>query len=355
MMKTITYTTASVPDFLDTFAGRLGIGHDDIYAPGRRYKIAECNRDYVWPGTGLQEGFIRDILNKDAVPSIIICNGELIDAGNRSTTLWLFRNNRLSVDDMTYDTLPRHLFGNWSGCHMPVTIIENATEDEKASYYEKYNKGIVLSFGQKLENRKNRPLVAMSMDMIGRGGEFPLRDIQSDVWAARFPKTKARGELGFAYRILVSSMYGSQHFHSNFGDHSRLIMNPDSVPDLTRLNMIYTIIRSADPALLIAPKIKKSAFKVFIGAVIFDSHRMNTEDLRQKWTTFFHRVYNILTPAEVKSACKEASRVRTMNRNREFGDYPGAMSAVVATYLATGEIGGNAAADDTDDDDTTDD
>lgn len=345
MPPTVTYTTTSVPDFIDSFAGRLGIGHDDIYDPTKRYKIAECNRDYVWPGTGLQEDFIRDILKKDAVPSVIICNGELIDAGNRSTTLWLFYNNRLNVDEMTFTTLPRNLFGNWSGCHMPVTIIENATEDEKASYYEKYNKGIVLTFGQKLENRKNRPLVAMAMDMVGRGDDFPLRDLQANVWTNRFTKTKGRGELGFAYRMLVSSMYGSQHFHTNFGDHSRLIMDPDNVPDLSRLTMIYNIIKEADPTLVIAPKTKRNAFKVFIGAVIFDSHRMSQDELRQKWTTFFQRVYNILTPAEVKNICKETARVRAMNRTRDFGDYPGSMSAIVANYLATGEIVGHNADD----------
>ena len=356
MTKTISYTTMTVPDFLENFAGRQGIGCDDIYDETKKYKIAECNRDYVWPGTGLQEGFIRDILNKDAVPSIIICNGDLIDAGNRGTTLWLFGKNRLTVDEMTLDTLSRSQFGNWSGCPMPVTIIENATEDEKASYYEKYNKGIVLTFGQKLENRKKRPLVAMAMSMIGRQGRdeppFPLRGIQDNIWTSRFGKTKGRGELGFAFRILVASMRGPNDFHADYGRHSKLIMSAE-VPDLTRLRLIYSLIQSADPANIISQKIKKNAFRLFIGAVILDTHRMDETALREKWVTFFQRVYNNLTPIEVKNLCKATSRHRAAMRREAFApeDYPKSMSEIVARYLATGEI---ATADIQDTDETDD-
>lgn len=354
--KTITYTTTSVPDFLANFAGREGIGHDQFYHPERRYKIADVNRDYVWSQEPeLAEGFIRSILAKDAVPSILICNGELIDAGNRATTLWLFANDVLTVDGVKFSELSRDRFGNWSGCTMPVTIIENATADEKASYYEKYNKGIVLTLGQKLENRKNRPLIAMAMNMIGRGTvPFPLKDLQDRVWTPRFNKTKGRGELAFAYRILMASMQGTlAGFHTNFADHSRTFMG-DSVPNLTNLEAIYRMLLAADPENTVAPRIKKHTFKTFIGAILFDYHRMSYADLCTKWQEFFRRAYSTLMPHEVKSICKASSRLRALRRSREFGDYPGAMSEVVARYLATNAVPntGEPVEDDTDDEST---
>lgn len=350
--KTITYTTTSVPDFLANFAGRRDIGRNEFYHPDRRYRIAECNRDYVWPQQPeLAEDFIRSILAKDAVPSLIICNGELIDAGNRATTLWLYANDALIVDGFKFSELPRDLFGNWCGCVMPITIIENATEDEKAGYYEKYNKGIVLTFGQKLENRKNRPLIAMASSMIGTGPAFPLKHLQDQVWTARFTKTKGRGELAFAYRILVSSMMGMRNFHTNFAEHSRVFMNPDNVPDLHNLELIYTMLHTVDPRNEVSPRIKKTVFKTFIGAILFDFHRISYGDLCAKWREFIRRAYTVLSPLEVKLIGREAARLRTVRRIG-VGDYPGAMSEVVGRYLETGEIAhaGDVGTDETDDD-----
>lgn len=343
--KTITYTTISVPDFLRNFAGRRDIGHDIFYHPERRWNIADCNRDYVWPQQPeLAEDFIRCILVKDAVPSILICNDELIDAGNRATTLWLYANDAIRVDGRTFSELPRDLYGNWCGCTLPITIIENSTEDEKAGYYEKFNRGIVLTLGQKLENRKNRPLVAMAMRMVGRGDDvFPLKDLQDRVWTSRFSKTKGRGELALAYRILVSSILGNRRgFHTNFAEHSQLFMSRefDDRRDVSidNLEAIYRMLRDVDPENVVSPRIKRSTFKTFIGAILFDFHRSTYGEVCAKWQEFFRRAYNTLSPHEVKSICKAASRLRAIRRNREFGDYPGAMSEVVTRYLDTGAI-----------------
>lgn len=358
--KTITYTTTSVPDFLANFAGRRDIGHDQFYHPERRWDIADCNRDYVWPQQpDLAEGFLRCVLSKDAVPSILICNGELIDAGNRATTLWLFANDVITVDGRKFSELPRDLFGNWCGCTMPITIIENATEDEKAGYYEKFNKGIVLSLGQKLENRKNRPLIAMAMRMIGRGeGVFPLKDVQDLVWTPRFTKTKGRGELALAYRILMASIIGNRRgFHTNFAEHSQLFMSDDYRRDsdvvLNNLEAVYRMLATVDPENAVAPRIKKNTFTTFIGAILFDFHRMSYAELCGKWQAFFRRVYNTLSPHEVKSISKAASKLRAIRRNREFGDGPGAMSEIVARYLETGVVPRGEGPDVESDDDST--
>ena len=355
--KTITYTTISVPDFLANFAGRPLIGYDQFWRRERRYRIAECNRDYVWKDhPELAEDFIRCILRKDAVPSIIICNNELIDAGNRATTLWLFANDAFTVDGVKFSELSRDLYGNWCGCVMPITLIENANEDDKAGYYEKYNKGIVLTLGQKLENRKNRPLVAMANSMIGRGGvQFPLKELQDQVWSSTFGKTKGRGELAFAYRVLVSSMMGMGHFHSNFAAHAQVFMDRDVRPELDNLRAIYNMFYEVDPQCIVAQRIKRSIFKTFIGAVLFDFHRMTYDDLCMKWQEFFRRAYNNLTTHEIKRICKASSRLRALRRTPEYGDYPGAMSEVVSRYLATNTIPGVEDVEDETDDEPSED
>jgi hypothetical protein len=341
------YTTTTVPAFLNLFAGRTGIGHDDIYVQTKRYKIADVNRDYVWPDVpGLQDGFINDVLKQDALPPIIICNDDLIDAGNRATTLWLFHNNKLVVGGLTFDTLPQDKRDNWSGCTMSMLIISGATEDEKAGYYEKFNKGVSLTFGQKLDNRRARPLVAMALSMIGRGGVFPLADLQNSVWTPRFKITKPRTELGRAYSVLSASMYGAHYFHDNYGLHSAHIMGPD-VPNLANLNAIYTVIKSADQNEEINAALKKKVFNKFIGAVILDFHKMAYAEFTDKWSRFFRAAYTTLSPNEFKNLCKEASALRAASRGHpEFGITLGALSEVVRRYLATGAVADNAGDDD---------
>jgi hypothetical protein len=217
----------------------------------------------------------------------------------------------------------------------------------------------VLTLGQKLENRKNRPLIAMAVRMLGWSERpFPLKDLQDLVWAPRFTKTKGRGELALAYRILVSSIIGNlRGFHTNFAAHSRLFMSDEFGREtdvaLTNLEAIYSMLAAVDPGNVVAPRIKKAAFKTFIGAILFDFHRSSYADVCGKWQEFFRRAYNTLSPHEIKSICKAASKLRAMRRNREFGDGPGAMSEIVARYLDTGAIPRGEGPDVESDDDST--
>jgi hypothetical protein len=332
MTKTITYTTMTVPDYLTKFSGRLGIGHDDIYDRMKPIKIAESNRDYVWCKViGLQEDFIRTILTKDAVPTFLICNNKVIDAGNRSTLLWLFHNNKIMVDDMTFNDLPRELFGNWSGCPMPFTIIEGATQEEMDEYYEKFNKGVVLTFGQKLENRASYPLIAMANSMIGRGGNFPFSDLYRRVFQQAWKKTDGRSELAFAFQVLVASTFGRTKFNTKFTEHIDLIKNTtaDKI-DLSNLRMLCEIIDSADPNRT-APKPKKrAAFKKFIPAMIYDAGGgMPVDVLSAKWSQFFSDAYTTLTKEQLKSLVDVGTA-----RAKTFGRI-GAVSVKVQEYLDT--------------------
>lgn len=321
-MPQITYTQISVPDYLKKFAGRACIGFDKYYSPFKSYKIAEENRDFVWLDTpGLAEEFICDVLHKNPLPSIIVCNNEIIDAGNRSTVLWLFANGELTVEGIgTYADMKKNedLFSNWCGCMMPITIIENATADEKAAYYEKYNKGIPLTFGQKLKNRRHRTLVAGAMKMIGRNGTtFELKDLMGRVWTNKFKQTKNLRELEFAFQILVSTMLGSGHFHTNFAQHLQIIRENNSV-NWDNLKQILEMLDSVDTTQSIKQTKKRDCFKKFIGAIIHDFWRMNQTELATKWQEFFKLAYNVLSTDEMK-AMLDVGTLRANNVSRIQG------------------------------------
>lgn len=304
--RTTEYTEMTVEQFLEDFGGRRGMPE---YDETKRFQIAEFNRDYVWTPV-LKEGFIRDVLRNEPLPSLILCNNQLIDGGNRATTLWLYQNNRFKVDGKRFDELAFEEYAMWRRCKMPVTLIQNATDSEKADYYEKYNKGVVLSFGQKMENRKYRPLVDAAFSLIGHSNTLsPLYPLVRRVWSPRIPNGKTRAEASFAYRVIVASLFGESHFYPSWATASVAIQTIEHV-DLTNLRNILTILSEVDPNGVIDPKRKKQCFQLFIGGMLYDSWmiapspRMTEEQFRYKWQTFFRSAYNTMSPSDIRLLSK---------------------------------------------------
>ena len=88
-----TFQTTSINDFLNKFAGRKGMQHYDDRKP---IKVAECNRDFVWK-IDMQQEFICSILEGFPIPAMCITNQEIVDGGNRSTTLWRYKNGEFKI------------------------------------------------------------------------------------------------------------------------------------------------------------------------------------------------------------------------------------------------------------------
>ena len=299
-----TFQTTTIGDFLDNFAGRRGM---ENYDDNKCIKVAECNRDFVWPLT-MQQEFIRSILQGFPIPAMCITNGQIVDGGNRSTTLWLFRNGGFQVklspdtDYINYDTMceDRTLTRRWDSAVIPQQIITNATPDQFAQIYENLNKGIKLTFGQLLENRRHRPWVALAETIIGRGNiPYEDRELIQRVWTPRFIKTKHRSELGFAFQVVVGAERGPQHFHLSFAEHIPLIMS-DLNPSTERLHDILLLLDECDPEHIISAKKKKDIFRKFIGAIIHDMHNMESNEWSTKWREFISQAYNTLGLITIK-------------------------------------------------------
>ena len=302
-MNTTLHTT-TIEDFLDNFAGRRGMqNYDDT----KQIKISECNRDFVWK-LDMQQSFICSILNGFPIPTICITNGQIVDGGNRSTTLWLFRNGAFKIkmqpdaEPINYAgmCLDRTLTRKWDSAIIPHQTITNASPDQFAQIYENLNKGIQLTFGQLLENRKYCPWVAMAESLIGRGnGSYPDVDLVHKTWTTSFKKTKHRRELGFAFQVLVGAERGPTHYHLSFSEHIPLIMG-DTQPTTGRLRTLLLMIDSCNPEETVSAKKKKEVFQKFIGAIIHDMHTMSTIEWREKWTTFIKQAYTSLSANMIK-------------------------------------------------------
>ena len=347
MTLSIRYGDITVRDFLDNFAGRRGVpGTAEFYDERKRYSIAECNRDYVW-NLSLKEGFIRDVLSNRPLPSFIFCNNQLIDGGNRATTIWLFQNNRLLVNgkrfsDLTYEDE----YGHWNVCKIPVTFIENATEDDRSELYEKYNQGIVLTFGQKLDNRRNTPLVRSVLSMLMQPGypESPVRQLIQRVWCQNFKLTAGRTEMTKAYKLLITSTLGMAHYHAKWSLAVRDLERVTAV-DFSNLVEILTILKEADPNGIIDPKRKKECFELFMPGFLHDWWAFrNPSAFGQKWVRFLQMAYDQPTMRILRKIRKH--RPAGLNQNNA----PESISMNVNDYIEGRFRGGNEEGSDDDSD-----
>lgn len=318
------HTTRPIEDYLDDFAGREDMVGYDANKP---IKIAEENRDFVWPRE-MWVALIVSILTGFPIPLMVICDNFVMDGGNRSTALMKWRNNdfEVKVGEWTgkYETMTPDLIAKWNRCVIPMTVITNASHQERSDIYENYNKGIIMTPGCLLWNRKYLPLVQMATALIGwGGGDFPFADLIRQVWRSTWRKNDSMNSLAFAYSILAGSMFGKDHFHTKFMDHIKKMKETQAGQiDLSNLYFICTTLQSVDPDQRVNPKIKEQFFKNFIGAMIFDIHTLSRSDFEEKWRAFCGRAYTVMTKDDMKrvidvgtSRATNDSRIQKLSSN----------------------------------------
>lgn len=325
-------TQISLDDLVDGFTGRDGM---EGYDPEKPMKLYELNRDFVWDAI-MQEGLIKSILTGYPIPPITTCNGFIVDGGNRSTTLWRFKNNQFSVQlddvDQTYETVSnnRDLSKLWDKCQVPVVEITEATSDNISDIYQNLNNGVKLTIGQLLENRKHIPIVDAALSILGRSqnnAQYPHRELTNRVWNKVFRKSKTRTEVAFAFQLLVGTMYGPHYFHTSFSRHVEDILTKrTTVADFTRLGTLLAILDEVDPDNAV-PRAKKSiCFRKFAGAMVHDmwDTSMSGDDMKKKWQTMFRQAYNVLEAKHLKAIfevgtdrAKNDTRIKAVSKNVE--------------------------------------
>lgn len=302
----VNLTQKTIDVIADNFTGREDM---EGYDATKSMKLYELNRDFVWT-EDLQQKLIMSILEGFPIPAITLCNGKIIDGGNRITTLWLFKNNKFEVningEDYNYTRLcdNRDLIRKWDRCQLPIVDITNATNEQIAQIYENLNKGVKLTTGQLLENRKFKPIVNSALSIIGRSSnneQFPYRELVNRVWINRIRKTKSRTEISFAFQLLVGSMYGPQFFTNSFEKIVHFITAEDQHVDFTNLHFILTMIDEVDPGNVISRAKKSECFRKLVGAIIHDMFTMPRSDVKTKWQKMFHMAYNVITTAQFKA------------------------------------------------------
>jgi hypothetical protein len=325
-------TQISLDDLVDGFTGRDGM---EGYDSEKHIKLYELNRDFVWDLV-MQEGLITSVLTGYPIPPITTCNGFIVDGGNRTTTLWRFKNNLFSIKlngvEHKYETVSnnRDLTKLWDKCQVPVVEITEATSDNISDIYQNLNNGVKLAIGQLLENRKHIPIVDAALSILGRSqnnAQYPHRELTTRVWNKVFRKSKTRTEVAFAFQLLVGTMYGPHCFHTSFSRHVEDILTKRATAvDFTRLGTLLAILDEVDPDNVVPRKKKSICFRKFAGAMIHDmgdpNHETNkncppmpADEFKTKWQAMFLKAYNLLEAKHLK-AIFEVGTDRAMNDTR---------------------------------------
>lgn len=302
----VNLTQKTIDVIVDNFTGR-----DDMegYDANKSMKLYELNRDFVWSKEMLPN-FIESILKGFPIPAITLCNGKIIDGGNRITTLWLFKNNKFDVkmngEEYNYSRLceTRDLIRKWDRCQIPIVDIVNANLEDISQIYENLNKGVKLSTGQLLENRKFKPIVDSALSIIGRStnnSQFPYRELVNRVWNSRIRKTKTRTEISFAFQLLVGTMHGHIYFTNSFPKLVHYVTAEDQHADFSKLHFILTMIDEVDPENLIDRRKKSECFRKLVGAIIYDTSVMTKDDVKAKWQKTFRLCYTVITTEQFKA------------------------------------------------------
>jgi hypothetical protein len=293
-----TYLTQNLEPYINNFTGRRGhAGFDDT----KRYKISELNRDFVWP-MFMQVALICSILQGLPIPQIFICDNEILDGGQRSTTIHRFVNGEFPITfngrefyypDMRADPV---LNTRWLTYQISILKVTGATPEQRAQMYEDFNKGVPLTTGQKLFARTTFPLIAMSMALLNRTSTavFLFRELLSRVWKSSWNTTKTLTELTFSYQILSASLFGPQYFDVKFTTVVELVNSKTMIDINLNTHKLVSILQAfdnADPDNVVARRIKETIFRKFIGGAIYDFHNMPYLDFCGKWTRFIREAY----------------------------------------------------------------
>ena len=293
-------------------------GRDDT-AEDTMVRVPEHQRDYVWKAPK-QEALIRSVFHGYPIPSLILTEDyrnrhSVQDGQQRLQTLWRYYNDQFSYGGKFFKDLTEAEKKVFLDYTIPVTDITGATEDEELDIYDLLNQGVALNDGEKLWNRRSKPLVALAIQLLLTRGEG-LSALASDAWGAYLDKDTRHSNLANAVAYVAGAAYGSEHITTSYMKLSHMLehckvtggaikaINEERVK--ARLTTLLNIYKSADaiqPCRHIGKK--KAQWKIglysayILHSIIFaEGDPELLERLTGAWVTFLRMVRTGKTSVE---------------------------------------------------------
>jgi hypothetical protein len=182
--------------------------------------VPEHQRDYVWKD-GSKRKLIDSVVGGYPIPAIMVTQDEknrysIEDGQQRIETLFLFYTNQFSYNGRNYSDFTdaeKKIFLDYTLLIIDTT---GATPDEQQEIYDRLNQGVSLSDGEKFYNRRTKPLVKLSEDLImtrGIGLSAMFMDAMGDYLLG---PDKRHNKLANAVAHVAGAAYGPQFISTSY-------------------------------------------------------------------------------------------------------------------------------------------
>jgi len=270
--------------------------------------VPEHQRDYVWK-LEKQQNLIRTVFNGYPIPSIMVTQDDrnrysIQDGQQRLETFFRFYTGEFSYEGVNYENLTEAQKKEFLDYVVPIIDTTGATVDQETEIYDLLNQGMALSDGEKFWNRRSKPLVRVTEELLMTRGSG-LHALAMDVWGDYLAGPDRRhNKLSNAIAYVTGAAFGPEHISTSYNKLAGLLeARPNADGTYTaipvwlitrRLELLFSIYKAAD---LIqpcdTPTKKKAQWKVGLysaymlySIVYAESDPDIMTEIKQNWVDF---------------------------------------------------------------------
>jgi hypothetical protein len=271
--------------------------------------IPEHQRDYVWKLPKQQE-LIHSVFKGYPIPAIMATQDErnrysIQDGQQRLETLWRFYTDTFPIkrDNESkffkdLSDVEKKIFLDYQ---IPLIDITGANDDQESEIYDLMNQGMSLSHGEKFWNRRSKPLVRLTEElMLTRGSG--LNGSMVDVFGDYLSATDLRhNNISNAIAYIAGAAFGPEYITTSYQKLAKKVNDAEPIDRTTvmrRLEEVFRIYRDADETQAVGnAKKRKSQWKIglYSGYILY-SYLQHEDDtlswtaVRNTWIEFLIRV-----------------------------------------------------------------
>ena len=217
--------------------------------------VPEHQREYVWP-PAKQKLLIESVFKGYPIPSIMVTEDDrnrysLNDGQQRMETFWRYFTGEFAVNGHRFEELNEDEKRTFLEYKVPIVDTTGATRDQEMEIYDLLNQGVALSHGEKLWNRRSKPLVDMAERLFlkpGSGLHAQAVEVFGDYLSG---EDKRHARIANAVAYVAGAAYGSEKTSTSYAKLWDVLEDdngqpPDEARAVYILRKLLDVYRSAD-------------------------------------------------------------------------------------------------------------
>jgi hypothetical protein len=307
------------------FAGRIG---SNEYNEAKLLHIHRRNRAFVW-NNKMQKDLLDSIQNGYYIPPIICCsrwaNGverrEIMEGGNRMTTLRRILNNELGVlSDDQRRCVESH--------PISLVVMRNLTAQHQRNMFRRLNKNVKVSDGQLYAMSIDDSPLVQEADALLNDENYRLRElITRHFFNTCGADNDGKANLANAVALVSGAIYGVEHITKSYNVQDPKVESQEPIDRekvIQTLGLLLDTFTLADQYAVETDRRKlRGQWSVgkWNGAILYDL-KMNpgqTRQIQEKWARYIARIRQGVENAEEATKLAGAQNL-TATRYRRISE-----------------------------------